>query len=155
MVLPRPSNIKDIMEPLPRAIHLKIPMVSSHSTSSRSMDSRIMDNTNIRHNNINLHHRSRVTTSLSSLFPIAILLRLREDQAMIPAPSPTADTLPRGRIRPIMVVKEANRRATMAPPRCQVHQTDRAGPVKGREDSVRQCSERQVGGSWATKLRAG
>ena len=74
---------------------------------------------------------------------------------MIPAPSPTADTPPRGRIRPIMVVKEANRRATMAPPPGQVHQADRADLVKGREDSVRQCSERQVGASSATKLRVG
>jgi len=54
-----------------------------------------------------------------------------------------------------MVVKEANCRVIMARPQGQAHQADRADPVKGREDSVRQCSERRVGGSSATKLRVG
>jgi len=75
---------------------------------------------------------------------------------MIPAPSSTPDILPPlGRIRPIMVVMEGNRRLTIARPLSRAPQADPVDPVKGNEDSVRQCLGRQVVDSLAIKFRVG
>jgi hypothetical protein len=83
-----------------------------------------------------------------SPLPMAMFLRLQEDQVMIPEPSLTADTPhPRGRIPPITVLLEGNHRART------VRHRDRAEPPPGREDSVRQCSGRPAGASSAINFK--